>query len=89
MKIIPGLPDPNSRMVYRLQVGSYSAVESAARVSAYLKASGFDVEPPEYAVLSTGCPVYRVIVPCIPAARVRAACARLGSLGFDKIWIRQ
>jgi cell division protein FtsN len=88
MEIIPGLPDPHSRMVYRLQVGSYSTRELAARVSAYLKASGFDVEPPEYLVLGTRS-FYRVIVPCVPAARVRAACARLGSLGFEKIWIRQ
>jgi cell division protein FtsN len=83
MKIIPGLPNPSSRRVYRLQVGAFSAPEAADRVLTYVKSNGFNVERE-----CTGS-VYRVIVTGIPAANVRAACVRLGSLGFSQVWVRE
>jgi cell division protein FtsN len=81
--VIPGMPSPNTNMVYRLQVGTFSAVEGASRGLRQLQAAGFDVAQEwidnKYRVLAVG----------IQARDVRNAVQRLGAIGFKQIWIRE
>jgi cell division septation protein DedD len=77
------LPDVNDGKIYRLQVGSYSAAESTAKIIQDLKACGFNV------VRESDGAVHRVIVTDIPSALVYFAALRLGALGITQIWVRE
>jgi cell division septation protein DedD len=81
--VIPGLPDPLSGKVYRLQVGSYSSSESAAGIMKILETAGFVPVNEPHANL------VRVLVTGIQAASVQSAIQRLGSIGFTQIWVRE
>ncbi|MDR1839171.1 MAG: SPOR domain-containing protein [Treponema sp.] len=82
VQLIPGLPDANSGKVYRLQIGAYSTPETAARAVELLLSAGFNVE------LELSNPVYRVVVTGINARDVQPVSVRLGSFGFNQIWVR-
>jgi cell division protein FtsN len=77
------LPDANSGKVYRLQVGAYSSMESAAKTVELLLSAGFNVE------LELSNPVYRVVITGINARDVQPVSVRLGSFGFNQIWVRE
>jgi hypothetical protein len=83
IQIIPGLPDRSNNNVYRLQVGAFSALETANRAAELMKAAGFEVQQ-EYSNSS-----YRVMAVGIAASDVYQASIRLGALGFGQIWVRQ
>jgi len=83
MQILPGLPDRHSGKKYNLQVGSFSALETANRAAALMKDVGFDVKI-EYSGA-----VYRVMAMKIASSDVYTASVRLGALGFGQIWIRE
>jgi len=83
LQILPALPDRHSGKAYSLQVGSFSALESANRAAALMKDVGFDVKI-EYSGA-----VYRVMAIKISSADVYTASVRLGSLGFGQIWVRE
>ena len=83
VQIIPGLPNPNSDKIYRLQVGAYSAIEGAARAMRQLQAAGFDVAQEQAGS------VYRVLAVGIPAQQIYSAAQRLGAIGFKQIWVRE
>jgi basic membrane lipoprotein Med (substrate-binding protein (PBP1-ABC) superfamily) len=83
LEIIPGYPNPNNGKIYRLQVGSFSSPEAAAKVAQLVKDAGFDVaqELSDYN--------YRVLVTGIPASAVYPAMQRLGAIGIGQIWVRE
>jgi hypothetical protein len=83
VQIVPDLPDQNSGKLYRLQIGAYSAKNTALRAAEYIKSAGFDVE------LEAAGSVYRVVIKGIAAPDVYSASIRLGSLGFGQIWVRE
>jgi hypothetical protein len=83
IQIVPGLPDRSSNKIFRLQVGAYSAQDSADRASQRIKGAGFEVEQ------ELAGSIYRVLVTGIAASDVYPASVRLGSLGFGQIWVRE
>jgi hypothetical protein len=83
VQIVPGLPDPNNRRVYRLQVGAFYNESSATWAYQQLLAAGFD---PVYEYSHNA---YRVLAVGIPSQSVAHAAQRLGSLGFKQIWVRE
>jgi cell division protein FtsN len=83
IQIIPGIPDPNSGKLYRLQVGAFSIQDAAAQAARQIQAAGFN------AALEQSGTVYRALAVNIPAASVYAAASRLGLAGFKQIWVRE
>jgi cell division protein FtsN len=83
VQIIPGIPDPNSGRLYRLQVGAYSAQDTAVQAARLIQAAGFN------AALEQAGGIYRALAMDIPAASVYAAASRLAQVGFRQIWVRE
>jgi hypothetical protein len=83
LQIIPGLPDRNSGKIYRLQVGAYSAQDTANKTAELMRAAGFQVQ------IENSASIYRVMAAGIASADVYSASVRLGSLGFGQIWVRE
>jgi len=83
LEIIPRLPNPNSKEIYRLQVGSFCDPESANGLESRLKAAGFNVARELYNSM------HRVLVTDVPAAMVEYAAQRLENMGIKQIWVRQ
>jgi len=83
LQILPGLPDRYSGKAYSLQIGSFSALESANRAASLMKDVGFDVK------IEFSGAVYRVMAVKIAASDVYAASVRLGALGFGHIWVKE
>jgi hypothetical protein len=82
-RVIPGLPDPNTGRIYRLQVGSFSTQQTAERVSRLVSSLGFNV-----AQEWTGA-MHRVLATDVPAALVSSAVQRLGLIGIEQVWVRE
>ena len=83
VRIIPGMPDPNNGKIYRLQVGSFSVPESAARVAQQAQAAGFHVTQELFNSF------YRVIVDGIPSSMLYSSVERLESIGINQVWLRE
>jgi rare lipoprotein A (peptidoglycan hydrolase) len=83
IQIIPGLPDRNSRKIYRLQIGAFSNLNAANIAAELVQRAGFDVEKELAGTM------YRVLVIGISSVDVYPAAVRLGSLGFGQIWVRE
>ena len=83
VQILPGVPNPNSGKTYMLQVGAFSATETAFQAFQQVKAAGFD------AVLEQAGNLYRVLAIGIPAKNVYFAAQRLGAFGFRQVIVRE
>ena len=84
IQIIPStLPDPHSKKVYRLLVGTYLGVDSAFRVYRQLDRAGFKADMEQVGDMC------RVFAAGIPAAQVYYAAQRLGAIGFEQVWIQE
>jgi cell division septation protein DedD len=83
VQIIPGLPDRNSGGVFSLQVGAYSSQEMAYKAAGLLNGAGFNVS------IEFSGAIYRVMATGIASYDVYAASARMGSLGFAQVWVRE
>ena len=81
--VSPALPDPSSGRVYRLQVGAFSTMDAANRISQLLSSVGFSV------VQEHNGTTYRVLAVNVPAAMVHPAVQRLGVIGIAQVWIRE
>jgi len=81
--LIPGLPDPSSGKVYRLQIGAFTAPEAAERTARLAASLGF------HAVWEQSGTIYRVFAIDVPAVLVQPAAQRLGSAGIKEIWVRE
>jgi len=82
IRVIPGLPDPNSPRIFRIQVGSYSVHNTADIMAQRIRATGLQVDIEYYNSLK------RVIVPGVRAADVCTIIQMLESLGFAEVWIK-
>ena len=82
VRVIPAMPDANSRNIYDLQVGAYSSYDAAANVIQQLQNAGFEI------VLEQWDGIYRVIIPKVPASSVNNSVNRLGEMGISEIWLR-
>ena len=80
--IIPRLPDPNTDIVYDLQIGAFSQETSAFFAVDQLSTAGFDTKIEE--VDKT----FRVLAINIPAYMVHDAAECLGKIGIKEIWVR-
>ena len=83
IKVVPGLPNPNSRKIYRLQVGAYAKKENADFAERALKAAGFETRREPRGSLT------RVLAVGISAADVKSAVQAIESAGFDEVWVRE
>jgi hypothetical protein len=83
IKVVPGLPNPNSRKLYRLQVGAYARKENADFAECALKAAGFETRREARGSLT------RVLAVGIAAADVKSAVQAIESAGFDEVWVRE
>ena len=81
--VIPGLPDPAADRVYRLQVGAFSAQESADRTARLVASLGFHV------IWEQSGTLFRVYAIDVPAVLIESAAQRLGSVGIKEIWVRE
>jgi len=83
IKIIPGLPNPNSRKFYRLQVGAFSVLENAEEYERRAQALGFITEREKHGSLT------RVLLEGIKASDVKLATEELEEAGFTEVWVRE
>jgi len=83
VEIIPGLPNPASDKIYRLQVGAYSTLEDAASATRLLNGTGFS------AITEQNDRLYWVIATEVPSTIVLFAVQRLTVLGFRQIWVKE
>ena len=81
--VIPGLPDPNSGKIYKLQVSNFSNQEEAARTAHYVRSAGFNVA---YEMSGS---LYRVIAIDIPSSLIYYALQRLETIGIAQVWVRE
>ena len=83
IKVVPGLPNPNSRKIYRLQVGAYSMAGTADFAERELKAAGFKTQREARGSLT------RVLAVGIQATDVKSAVQTLEAAGFGEVWVRE
>ena len=83
MNVTPGMPDPYSNGVYRVQLGSFSNTGLAQQCFNRLKAAGFTPFYEQYGSL------YRVVISGIQAADMAGVIRRLEAAGFTDAWIRE
>ena len=83
VRVIPGLPDPNSGKYYNLQVGSFSSAASAAFAFRQVQNAGFEVIQEQVGSF------YRVSAVRVLARDIFYAAQRLGVMGFSEVWIRE
>ncbi|MDR2575097.1 MAG: hypothetical protein LBC52_01495 [Treponema sp.] len=83
IRVIPGLPDPNSPRIFRLQVGSYAVHNTADIMAQRIRMTGLQVDIEFYNSFK------RVIVPGVRAADVCTIVQILESLGFAEVWIKE
>jgi len=83
VRVMPGLPDPNSGKYFNLQVGAFSSPSGAAQALRQVQNAGFD------AIQEQSGSFYRVLAVSVLARDVYFASQRLGVFGFSEIWIRE
>jgi hypothetical protein len=81
--VMPGLPDPNSNKLYRLQVGAFNSQNAAAHTFRTLQDAGFN---PVYEHSQN---FFRVVIADVPAASVAGTVQRLVQVGISQIWVRE
>jgi hypothetical protein len=81
--VTPGLPDPNSNRMYRLQVGSFNSQNAAANTFRSLQDAGLN---PVYEHSQN---FFRVIIADVHASNVASMVQRLGSIGIREVWVRE
>jgi cell division protein FtsN len=81
--IKPRMPDPASRGVYRVQVGSYADPQNAQIVAEALVRAGLSPAYEQYGQ------IWRVVIPGINAQQLTAVAQQLGAIGIQEAWIRQ
>jgi cell division septation protein DedD len=83
VQVLPRIPDPGTGRVYRLQVGAFANELNAREAVFRLREMGFD---PMYELYGGYC---RVIITGVRARDVAAIVQRVGSAGFEQIFIRE
>jgi len=83
IRVIPCLPNPDSRRVYRIQVGSYAVHNTADLMARRLTDAGLQAGIEYYNSLK------RVFVSGVSAADAVTVVRTLEFLGFQEVWIRE
>jgi len=83
IKVIPGLPNPNSRKFYRLQVGAFSLLENVEEYEQRAQALGFVTVREKHGSLT------RVVLEGVRAPDVQLATEELEEAGFTEVWVRE
>jgi hypothetical protein len=83
IRIVPGLPSPDSPRIYRLQVGSYAVHNTADMMVQRLRSAGLQAGIEYYNSLK------RVFVPGVRAVDAASVVQILELLGFEEVWIRE
>jgi hypothetical protein len=83
IRVIPGLPNPDSPRIYRLQVGSYAVHNTADLMAQRLRAAGLQAGIEYYNSLK------RVFIPGVRASDACTVVQLLELLGFTEVWIRE
>jgi hypothetical protein len=83
IRVIPGLPNPDSKKIYRLQVGSYAVHNTAEKMAQRIRSAGLQANVEFYNSLK------RVVVPGVRAADAYSIVQLLESMGFQEVWIRE
>jgi len=83
VRVVPGLPDPTSDRIYRLQVGAWSDTDGALIAFRQLREAGFNTIQ-EYSQDR-----YRVFAFGVPASEVFFVVQQLGGMGFRDIYISE
>jgi hypothetical protein len=83
IRVIPGLPNPDSPRIYRLQVGSYAVHNTADMIAQRIRSAGLQAGVEYYNSLK------RVFVPGVRAADAWSIVQMLELLGFKEVWIRE
>jgi len=81
--VSPGLPDPNTNRMYRLQVGAFNGQNAAASTYRSLQDAGFN---PVYEHSQN---FYRVVIADVPASSVASTVQRLAAIGIRQVWVRE
>ncbi|MCL2043758.1 MAG: tetratricopeptide repeat protein [Treponema sp.] len=79
VRVIPGLPDPNSDKVYRIQVGRWYTEETASYIAKRLQSAGFNT------ALESNRGVYWVYAVDVPASITYFAIQRMGVLSIPEV----
>ena len=82
-KIVPKMPDPRGKGMYRVQVGAFSSTIFAQESYDRLKNAGFSPAFERHGNL------YRVVITGIKASEMANVAQRLGSAGFSEAWVRE
>jgi cell division septation protein DedD len=83
INITPGIPNPNTNQIYRLQLGAFSNTGNAAQCFQRLVSAGLSPCYEQYGSL------HRIVLPGIRAADISRIIQRLEAAGFTDVWIRQ
>ncbi|MDR0689595.1 MAG: SPOR domain-containing protein [Spirochaetaceae bacterium] len=83
IQVLPRVPDPGNGRIYRLQVGAFANEINAREAVFRLRELGFD---PAYELYGGYC---RVIITGVRSGDVTPIIQRLGSAGFEQIFIRE
>ena len=83
VKIIPKMPDPQSKKIYRVQVGAFSNTTTAQNCYDRVKNAGYSPSFEKYNNL------YRVVISGVKASDMPKIAQGLGSAGFTEVWLRE
>jgi cell division protein FtsN len=83
IRVIPGLPNPNSSRIYCLQVGSYAVHNTAEKMAQRIRSAGLQANVESYNSLK------RVVVPGVRASDAYSIVQMLESMGFQEVWVRE
>jgi cell division protein FtsN len=83
IRVIPDLPNPDSKKIYRLQVGSYAVHNTAEKMAQRIRSAGLQANVENYNSLK------RVVVPGVRAADAYVVVQMLESMGFQEVWVRE
>ena len=83
IKVLPSLPDPESKNIYRIQVGSFPDPNEASDITQQLRDAGFNTGEERYNEY------YRVLIEGVSAPLVYRTVQRLEAMGFEEVWIRE
>jgi len=82
------MPDPYSRSVYRVQVGSFADTNHAQRSFNQLQSAGFNPFFEQFNSEQYGA-MCRVVIVGIKAADMASVIQRLEAAGFTDVWLRE
>jgi rare lipoprotein A len=81
--MIPDMPPPGSRALYRVQIGAFHEMERAQEAMRLVRNVGLTPSYERYKDF------YRVVLSSVKAEDMAAVAEKLGSAGFREVWLRE